>query len=356
MNPTRQHGPASGRILVVDDEQAICRTLDRYLSREGYAVRTAHTVPAAVEQLEEGRFDLVITDLRLPGPSGLELLQEVRARSPGTRMMLMSANADIPAAATAIERGIDHLVIKPFDLVEVATKVAESLSRRWAVQTAERERETLHARLRQRDTESKMWILRAAHALAAAVEAKDAYTAGHATRVTLYAMTIAEERGGIDLLRFRLGGELHDVGKIGIPDAVLNKPGRLSDDEIALVQKHPGAGERILAPLIDDRMVLQVVRSHHERWDGKGYPDGLAAEEIPLPARVLAVADTLDAMTSRRAYREGLPWHTALAEIRRCSSTQFDPSVVEAFERACPRLEAHHEHFRGTGVPNTTAP
>jgi putative two-component system response regulator len=340
--------PVGGRILCVDDEPNICRLLDRYLTRLGYEVQTALTVPEAVGLLAERHFDLVITDLRLPGPTGLDLLVEVRSRSPGTRMILMSAHADISAAAAAIDLGIDQLIIKPFELEDIQQRVHDSLARRRAERQAMQERELLEARLRQRETESKIWVLRSAHALAAAVEAKDPYTAGHAIRVTAYAMTIAEIMGGIDLLRFRLAGDLHDVGKIGVPDSVLNKPDRLTVAEYDLVKKHPEIGARILEPLIEDPLVLGVVRSHHERWDGHGYPDGLAGSEIPLPARVLAVADTLDAMSSDRAYRKGVRWEEVVAEIRRCSGAQFDPRVLEAFEEALPRLEAHLAGFRRT--------
>ena len=342
--------PSGGRILVVDDEESICRSLQRYLTRLGHRVDTANSVPEALKHVVPGRFDLVLTDLRLPGPSGLDLLVEVRSRSPGTRMILMSANADLPSAAAAIDQGIDQLMLKPFELEDLAVRVEQSLARRRAEREAERQRELLEAQLRQRETESKIWVLRAAHALAAAVEAKDPYTAGHATRVTAYAMSIAEVTGGIDLLRFRLAGDLHDVGKIGVPDVVLNKPERLTPEEYALVQKHPVTGAHILEPLIDDPLVLGVVRWHHERWDGKGYPDGLAGASIPLAARVLAVADTLDAMTSRRAYRDGLPWEVAVAEIRRCTGTQFDPRVSEAFEKALPVLEAQYRSFYPEGV------
>lgn len=334
-----------GRILVVDDETNICRLLERYLIKQGHEVHTAGDVPAAVGLLTDTRFDLVLTDLRLPCQSGLDLLVEVRSRAPGTRMILMSAHADVATAATAIERGIDQLIIKPFELEDVRIKVADSLLRHSLEHEAEQEREVLKTQLRQRDTESKVWVLRAAHALAAAVEAKDEYTAGHATRVTAYAITIAEVLGGIDLVRFRLAGDLHDVGKIGVPDSVLNKPGRLTPAEFDHVKKHPATGARILQPMIDDPLVLGVVRWHHERWDGAGYPEGLSREEIPLPARVLAVADTLDAMTSRRAYRDGLPWQTAVDEIRRCSGSQFDPGVAEAFEECLSRLAHQHSSF-----------
>jgi putative two-component system response regulator len=346
------HDLSGGRILVVDDEVNICRLLDRFLTRLGHRVRTASSVPEALEILAAERFDLVLTDLRLPGPSGLDLLVEVRARAPGTRMILMSAHADVTHAAAAIERGIDQLIIKPFELEDLRTRVSDSLARYRAEREARKEREVLEERLRQRDSESKIWVLRSAHALAAAVEAKDAYTAGHATRVTDFAVTIAAEIGCIDLTRFRLAGDLHDVGKIGVPDNVLNKPGRLTDEEFEMVKKHPEIGERILQPMIDDEMVIGVVRSHHERWDGRGYPDGLAGEAVPLPARVLAVADTIDAMTSRRAYRVELGWDVMVAEIRRCAGSQFDPAVVTAFDAALPRLRAQYDRFLGESPPS----
>lgn len=347
IDETRQGGErVLGRILAVDDEPNICRLLKRYLSRLGYEVDTAGTVPEAVGRLAQTHYDLVITDLRLPGPTGLDLLVEVRSRSPGTRMILMSAHADISSAAAAIDLGIDQLIIKPFELEDIQARVSDSLARRQAEMEAREERELLEARLRQRETESKIWVLRAAHALAAAVEAKDPYTAGHAIRVTAYAMCIAERMGGIDLLRFRLAGDLHDVGKIGVPDVVLNKPDRLTSEEYDMVKKHPEVGARILEPLIDDPLVLGVVRWHHERWDGRGYPDGIAGDAVPLPARVLAVADTLDAMTSDRAYRKGLPWEDVIAEIFRCSGAQFDPSVVAVFEEVIPQLEALLHGFR----------
>jgi putative two-component system response regulator len=346
-----------GRVLVVDDEPNICRLLSRYLARVGYEIETASSVGEALGLLRRDWFDLVLTDLRLPGASGLDLLVEVRARAPGTRMILMSAHADVYAASTAIERGVDQLIVKPFELEDLRARVAESVARRRAERDAEAEREKLESRLRQRDTESKIWVLRAAHALATAVEAKDEYTAGHATRVTEYALTIADVIGQIDPVRFRLAGDLHDVGKIGVPDNVLNKAGKLTAEEFELVRKHPLTGAHILEPLIDDPLVLGVVRSHHERWDGRGYPDGLAGSQIPLSARVLAVADTLDAMTSHRAYRRGLPWEQVVAEIRRCSGAQFDPDVVRAFDESLPRLRDQYVHFaRSFGNPPALVP
>jgi response regulator RpfG family c-di-GMP phosphodiesterase len=356
MSQTRQEANGGGTVLVVDDNEGALRLAERALGRFGHQVDTAASVPEALERLERTRYDVVITDLRMPGASGLDLLGELRERWPETRAILMSAHAAPADAALAIEHGIDRLLLKPFRLDELRAGVEKALAERRARAELAERREIVEAALRQRQTESKLWVLRAAHALVAAVEAKDAYTAGHATRVTAYAMAIAEVIGGIDPERFRLAGDLHDVGKIGVPDAVLNKPERLSAEEFALVKRHPEAGERILRAFIDDRLVLEVVRSHHERWDGRGYPDGLAGEVIPLPARILAAADTLDAMTSNRAYRKGLAWEVAVEEIRRCAGTQFDPAVVGAFSEALPTLEALYVSLEGAGRSGAAPP
>lgn len=335
----------SGAVLVVDDEPEIRSTLRRFLERYGHRVETVGSVPDALERLVNASYDVVITDLRMPGTSGLDLLAEVHSHSPGTRTILMSGRADAADAAVAIERGVDRLLLKPFDLDELRSGVESALTERRLHVRAAEERVLLDALVRERENASKLLILRAAHALAAAVEAKDAYTRGHSTRVTAYSMAIAEVVGAVEMPSFRLAGDLHDVGKIGVPDAVLNKPGKLSEEEFALIRRHPEVGARILDPLIDDPLVLGVVRWHHERWNGGGYPDGLGGEDIPLAARILAVGDTLDAMTSSRAYRTGLPWQVAVEEIRRCAGSQFDPRVVEAFEEALPRLTALQGSF-----------
>ena len=333
-------------ILVVDDERSIARLLERFLNRLGYDAAAVANVEEAIERITRTDFALVITDLRMPGASGLDLLLEVRTRSPDTRLIMMSGNADVPSAASAIDRGIDSLVIKPFGLDEIRERVEDALQRRQREMDSVREREILESRVRERDQESHSLILRAAHSLAAAVDVKDAYTAGHAIRVSSYAVTLAEHIGSIDLDAFRLGADLHDVGKIGIPDEVLNKPGRLTTEEMDRVRQHPAAGAHILKPLIDDPLVIGMVRWHHERWDGDGYPDGLAGKDVPLPARILAVADTLDAMTSRRPYREGMPWQDAVEEMLRHAGTQFDPEVVAAFDAVRERLEGDYEEFR----------
>lgn len=245
------------------------------------------------------------------------------------------------------------MLLKPFDLDDLRAGVEKALAAMRARQTAVKDRELYEAMVRQRETTSRIWILRAAHALAAAVEAKDPYTAGHASRVTAYSAKLAETVSGVDLASFRLGAQLHDVGKIGIPDHVLNKVGPLTPEEVALVWGHPTTGAGILEPLIDDPSVIGMVRWHHERWDGKGYPDRLSGDRIPLPARILAIGDALDAMTSARSYRAGLPWKVAIDEIRQCAGTHFDPDIVASFESCLPALESLYESFAASRLPPT---
>jgi HD-GYP domain-containing protein (c-di-GMP phosphodiesterase class II) len=195
-----------------------------------------------------------------------------------------------------------------------------------------------------RDIEVREAVLKGARALVLAVEARDPYTSGHSERVAGYALLLAEAVYGpgeaLDRDSLQLACELHDVGKIGIPDVVLNKESDLTEAEFSSVKPHPRVGRRILEPLLDDPLILAVVGWHHEYWDGTGYPDGLAGETIPLEARVVALADALDAMTSPRAYRPARGWTEAVELIRERSGTQFDPRVVEAFEVTLPRLES----------------
>lgn len=338
-------GQRSGRILLVDDDAAVRHVLERFLAQAGHSVATAASVDEAIGWLGREAFDLVLTDLNMPGSSGLDLLASVRSKWPTTRTMLMSGGAEAAHAAAAIEYGVDRLFLKPFHMDELNAAVEKTLLERSALIQQAEDRLYLEDMARRRETESRTWILRAAHALAAAVEAKDAYTAGHAKRVTAYGLELARTIGGVDLARFEIAGDLHDVGKIGVPDRVLNKADRLTEEEFAYIRRHPEAGERILQPFIDDELVLSVVRSHHERWDGLGYPDGMRALAIPLPARILAAADTLDAMTSDRAYRSGLSWDVAIDQILGASGTQFDPAVVEALEQTIDRLEPLYISF-----------
>jgi putative two-component system response regulator len=343
---TLETGIAPGSILLVDDEAQLREMIARFLRRLGHRVDAVESAREALDCLARGTYDLVITDLQMPGESGLDVLAQVHTGGRGTRAILMSGRAEATDAAAAIEHGVDRLLLKPFDLPELQLAVERALGERRSQLRAEGQRELYDAMVRHRKTESKIWVLRAAHALVTAVEAKDSHTRGHATRVTSYAMVLADTLGGFDLGSIRLAGDLHDVGKIGIPDAILNKTDVLSDEELAIVQKHTEIGRRILEPLIDDPVVIGVARWHHERWDGSGYPDGLEGEAIPLAARIVGLCDALDAMTSDRAHRDSLSWETAVEKIHRGSGKLFDPRVVEAFDQSQPRLQALHANFK----------
>jgi HD-GYP domain-containing protein (c-di-GMP phosphodiesterase class II) len=231
---------------------------------------------------------------------------------------------------------LDYLT-KPFSTEELRARVLQALEKRRLLRENQAYRDQLEERVALQARKYEELFLASLQSLADALEVKDAYTWGHSTRVSRYAMAIAAELhlSGTLLDQLELGSRLHDIGKIGVRESVLNKPGALTDAEYAHVMEHPVIGWRLLAPLLRDMPhALAVVRSHHERFDGEGTPDRLTGFAIPLEARITAVADSFDAMTSGRPYRDGMPVEDAVAELRRCAGTQFDPVCVAAFERA----------------------
>jgi len=337
----------SGReVLVVEDEGPVRALIATYLQREGFTVFEAGDAIEGIRAL--GReFDVVITDIRLPGPTGNDLVAALKSRWPRTQVIVITGFRDAQVAAAALNAGADRYLFKPFGMPELQAHLVDALARRDRLVHERREKAQLSEEARRREEEARAAILRGAHALVAAVEVRDLYTRGHSARVARYSRLLLDhmEAAGapIDPQRMELACELHDVGKIGISDTILNKTAPLTAAEYEEVQKHPKTGRRILEPLLGDELVLSVVSWHHERWDGTGYPDGLSGEAIPLAARVVAVADALDAMTSSRAYRAGLPWDDALEQIVGRSGTQFDPRIVEAMERALPLLREIHQ-------------
>ncbi len=328
------------RVLLVEDDNRVRLLLSSFLRREGFLVTEASTGAAGHLALATEQ-DVVVTDIHLPDASGNDLVAAVKSRWPGTQVMVLTGARDAEIAAEALNAGADRYLFKPVELAELRTHLVQALARRDSILEEGQERKRLTREARDRAEQAQEAILRGARALVRAVEVRDPYTKGHSDRVADYALALAQELGEaafLDLPSLRLACELHDVGKIGVPDAILNKETGLSRDEFAEVRQHPVVGRRILEPLFDDDTVLAVVSWHHERWDGGGYPDGLAGEAIPLVARITSIADTLDAMTSRRAYREALPWDAAVDEIRANAGHQFDPSLLPIFERALPVL------------------
>jgi putative two-component system response regulator len=242
-------------------------------------------------------------------------------------------------AVDCLHMGAADFLLKPISVGELQARVARVLEKRALVLQNRFYQQNLERQVHEQAQRIQELFLQGVQMLARALEAKDAYTRGHSIRVSQYAVGTAQRLGfdGASLDGIRLGGELHDIGKIGTREAVLHKPGTLTDDEFRQITEHPALGERMLLPLAAESPdVLRIVRSHHERLDGRGFPDGLRGEKIPIEARIVAVADAFDAMTTERPYRDSRPPEVAVAELRRVAGTQLDPDAVEAFVAAFP--------------------
>jgi putative two-component system response regulator len=305
------------KILVIDDERVIRNLMVEILELDGHEVVSADTSESAMSLLEErDDFELVVSDVVMPGLSGLELLEAVRARRASLPVLLVTGAGTYDTLSQALTRGAAGLVTKPFAHHELQEAVGHALER------ASRSRQELRERL---------LAPTLASALANAIEARDSYLHGHCERLASLAVRIAEllELAADQIEAIRLGAVLHDIGKIGIPDRVLLKPGLLDADERAIIEEHTVIGDRLLEPLDLLAGARPVVRHHHERWDGGGYPDGLAGEAIPLSARIVAVADSVEAMTSRQLYRKPLTADETVAELRAGADAQWDARIVE---------------------------
>jgi putative two-component system response regulator len=336
----QQAGPP--RALVVDDEPRLRQVLVRLMSRDGFECVDAANGADAITQLEraelEGRgFSLVMSDLRMPEIDGVELLRHVRLQWPEVDVVMITSVSDVETAVSCLSLGAMDYLTKPFHLDEVRARVRQALERRRLLLENREYQQRLEVRVAEQARSLEQLFLTSMQSLADALEVKDPYTRGHSVRVSFYAVAIANALGlDVDTVRqIELGGHVHDIGKIGVRESVLNKPGPLTDEEYAHIMIHPVVGWRLLGPLLKDMpRALHVVRSHHERMDGRGVPDGLAADEIPLEARIAAVADSFDAMTSDRPYRRGLSMDAARDELWRCVGFQYDPEVVAAFDAA----------------------
>ena len=327
---------ARPRCLVVDDEPRLRQVLTRLMETDGFACEQAGSGVEALAALERQSASLVLTDLRMPQMDGIELLRQVRTKYPDTAVVMITAVADVETAVGCLAIGAMDYLTKPFHLEEVRARVTQALEKRRLILENRGYQEGLEARVQEQARRIEKIFLGSIQSLAEALEVKDPYTRGHSIRVSEYSVTLARLLGlDAEMVRdIELGGHVHDIGKIGVREAVLNKPSKLTAEEYEHIMTHPMVGWRILSPLIADApRILSVVRSHHERFDGRGIPDRMAGLDIPLEARIAAVADAFDAMTSVRPYRAGasMTVEAAVAELRRCSGTQFDPELVVAF-------------------------
>ena len=313
------------------------------LQAQGFHCYEASSGLEALELLERiGETPLIVSDMRMPELDGIGFLEAVRRRYPDTSVIMLTGLSDTTTAVDCLHLGAADFLLKPISMNELQARVARALEKRALVLQNRYYQENLERRVHDQAQRIQELFLEGVQMLARALEAKDAYTRGHSIRVSRYAVATARRMGfqGALLDGIRLGGELHDIGKIGTRESVLHKPGRLTAEEFRQISEHPLLGERMLSPLARESPdVLRIVRSHHERLDGRGFPDGLRGDHIPIEARIVAVADAFDAMTTRRPYRESRPPAQAMAELRRVAGTQLDPEVVEAFVAAHPHPE-----------------
>jgi putative nucleotidyltransferase with HDIG domain len=330
----------SSRILIVDDEAPIRALLCEHLQQVGYEVMLAPNGCDAMELINGSEFDLVLTDVRMPGMNGLELLAEIMRTRPAVGVLMLTACEDLTLAVNAMRIGALDYILKPFRLSEITVSVQEALERRRNQLEQTQRMQLLEETVNERTVELRRMLDRlhdaseiTLEALVAALDAREHETKAHSKRVSEYTLYLAREMSvdasHLDVIR--RGAMLHDIGKIGISDAILLKPGKLTDEEWVDMQKHPQIGYWILDGIEALKPASDVVLSHHERYDGTGYPGRLHGSEIPLGARIFSVADTLDVMTSDRPYRKALSYEEARTEISRFSGTQFDPEVVKYF-------------------------
>lgn len=332
------------RVLVVDDDSGVREILVRLLTSQGYAVTEADGTDAALAILIRDReVPLVVSDVNMPGRDGRELLREIRSRFPDTAVVMLTGDGDVATAVECLKIGASDYLSKPVQVHEVRARIDKALAERQLTLEVRRLRERYHTDLERqvRDLARKNQAMFLAQVQMAVtmLEAKDPYTRGHSGRVAEYAVATGRQMGiSIALLEeIRLGGELHDIGKIGTRDAVLQKPGPLTDEEFAEIRRHTVDGEAMLSVLRTDHPeVLHIARWHHERLDGTGFPDGLTGQQIPVTARIVSVVDAFDAMTTTRSYRENQSIDGAWTELQRCAGRQFDPDVIAAFRAAFP--------------------
>ena len=327
------------RILIVDDEPGIRSVLVGQLS-DGAECITAHSAFDALNKLKHEEFSLVISDIMMPGMTGIELLHFIRKRDAETAVIMVTGVKDINTAVDALRMGASDFITKPFEISAIRRAVERALERRELLIANRYYREELEKKVRERTLELNRALREieesykiTLEALVTALDAREHETQAHSLRVREYSLTLARQLGleNDDLVHVGRGALLHDVGKIGVRDSILMKPEKLTPEEWAEMKRHPRIGYEILRGICFLAPAAEIVLSHQERWDGRGYPKGLAGADIPLGSRIFAVVDTMDAMTSDRPYRKAMSFEVAREEVRRCSDSQFDPCVVEAF-------------------------
>jgi putative nucleotidyltransferase with HDIG domain len=346
-SPSHRFGTGeSTRLLVVDDEEPIRTAISRFLRSCGYEVASAGSGNDALELLGNEKYMLMLCDIRMPGMTGLTLLDHATSNDSDLAVVMLSAVNDATTATDALAKGAYDYLVKPVELPDLRDAVARALHRR-TLRLEQRRVEQLirdEVALRTAELEREQDALRTmtvniAETLINAMEAKSIYLRGHSQRVAELAVSIADTMAlDADTIEaVRLAGRLHDVGKIGIREHVLDKPGRLTPEEFDHVKDHVRIGMEILAPLRHLGVVLDFIRDHHEHYDGSGYPNGIAGERISLGGRILSAADAFDALTSKRAYREPMTARETIEYLGQQTGTLLDSAVYDALREVVLR-------------------
>lgn len=320
---SQSHQSVTGTILVADDQPSNRELLEEFLSAQGFNVITVADGSAALEQLATSQIDLVLLDVMMPRLDGFAVCEKIKS-CPETDLIpvvLVTALSDKENHLHGIKAGADDFLTRPVDRTELIARVRSLLKLKFRTDELERAESVLFT-------------------LARSIEGKDPYTHGHCERLAGYSARLGEQLGlsKDEIIALQRAGIVHDVGKIAVPDAILLKPGRLTEDEWAVIRQHPTIGERICAPLKSFRLVLPIIRHHHEKYDGTGYPDGLRAEEIPISARILQIVDVFDALTTERPYKQALSIPDAMQTMREeVSKGWWDPKIFSEFEQLLAR-------------------
>ena len=340
---------AGRAVLLIGEENASLEGVSEFLTTEGFLVEKAKETEQGAEALARA-FDLVIAELEHPDSSRSELVAAIKSRWPATQVIVITGVDEAQVAQEALGAIVDRHLSAPFEMPELGAHLADALEQRDRMLASQYQRRAGDGEGEgegdpgERERMSRPIILEALQSLSEAAEHRDSRKEGRASRVAMYADTIGRAAGmissQIDPDDLRLACALYDLGEIGVSKEILIKEGPLTREELPQVQQHPVIGSEILEPLLPEREVLAATRWHHERWDGSGYPDGLEGDAIPLTARIIAIADALDAMTSPRAYRAALPWQVAVEQISGLGGSQFDPALIDRFRMALPELES----------------
>ena len=330
----------TGQILVVDDEAHVRSMIGATLKRQGYDVQLAASGRQAMEALGRNSFDLVLTDIVMRDGNGITLLEQMHAQQPHLPVVMVTAIHDISVAIDSMRRGAYDYLLKPFDRERLVSTVERALEHRHALQENRNYQQSLEQVVRARTEMLRQAMEELEHsydvtleALGDALDLKDSETEGHSKRVTAYTIALARAMGisPAEIKVIARGAFLHDIGKMAIPDDILRKPGKLLPEEQDVMREHCARGYHMLRKIPFLREAAEIVFSHQEHYNGSGYPSSLRGNEIPIGARIFAIADTLDAITSDRPYRKAQSFDAAREEILRYSGAQFDPRVVEVF-------------------------